>query len=207
MRAVTAAIYSRTSHDPKGRQAAVARQESDCRRMAEDRDWLVLEPVYRENDASASTRSEKRRPVFEQLMQDVASGGVEILLTNSTSRLTRRPMEYERLIEMHSRTGMEIHTVVSGPVQLGTADGRAIARVLAVIDAAEAERISERTARTKLQRAEQGTGTVDAERLAHPCSARRCWIATRAPGTEGAHRPQGGRTLSPPCCASPASWA
>ena len=72
MRAVTAAIYSRTSHDPKGRQAGVARQESDCHRMAEDRDWLVLEPVYRKNDASASTRSEKRRQVFEQLMQDVA---------------------------------------------------------------------------------------------------------------------------------------
>jgi hypothetical protein len=44
----------------------------------------------------------------------------------------------------------------SGPVQLGTADGRAIARVLAVIDAAEAERVSERVIRSKLQRAEQG---------------------------------------------------
>jgi site-specific DNA recombinase len=46
--------------------------------------------------------------------------------------------------------------VVSGPVRLDTADGRALARALAVIDAAEAERTSERVTRAKLQRAEQG---------------------------------------------------
>lgn len=156
MGTVTAVIYSRISHDPEGHQAGVTRQEQDCRRMASDRGWLVLEPVYRENDTSASTRSKKRRPVFEKMLEDVADGSVGVLIAYSTSRLTRRPMEYERLIELTSRTALEIHTVVSGPVQLHTADGRAIARVLAVIDAAEAERTGERVTRAKLQRAEQG---------------------------------------------------
>lgn len=151
-----AAIYSRISHDPEGRQAGVERREQDCRRMAAERGWTVLEPIYRENDTSASTRSRKRRPVFEQLLTDVEQGAITVLLAYSTSRLTRRPLEYERLIELTSRTGLQIHTVVSGPVQLNTADGRAIARVLAVIDAAEAERTSERVTRAKLQRAEQG---------------------------------------------------
>jgi len=50
MNPVTAAIYSRISHDPEGRQAGVERQEQDCRRMAADRGWVILEPVYREND-------------------------------------------------------------------------------------------------------------------------------------------------------------
>jgi site-specific DNA recombinase len=151
-----AAIYSRISHDPEGRQAGVQRQEEDCRRMAAERGWMVLEPVYRENDTSASTKSRSPRPVFEHLLQDVESGAVEVVLAYSTSRLTRRPMEYERLIALTAGTGVEIHTVVSGPVQLDTADGRAIARVLAVIDAAEAERTSERVTRAKLQRAQQG---------------------------------------------------
>jgi site-specific DNA recombinase len=111
-----AAIYSRISHDPEGRQAGVEWQEQDCRQMAAERGWTVLEPVYRENDTSASTRSRKRRPVFEQLLQDVEHGAVQVLLAYSTSRLTRRPLEYERLIELTSRTGLEIHTVVSGPV-------------------------------------------------------------------------------------------
>lgn len=151
-----AAVYSRISHDPEGRQAGVERQEQDCRQLAAERGWLVLEPVYRENDVSASTRSRKRRPVFEQLLSDLSERSAGVLLAYSTSRLTRRPLEYERLIELCSRTGLEIHTVVSGPVRLDTADGRALARVLAVIDAAEAERTSERVTRAKLQRAEQG---------------------------------------------------
>ena len=156
MGTLTAVIYSRISHDPEDRQAGVQRQEQDCRRMAEERGWLVVEPVYRENDTSASTATKKRRPVFDQMLEDLSSGATDVLVAYSTSRLTRRPLEYERLIELTSRTGLQIHTVVSGPVQLHTADGRAIARVLAVIDAAEAERTSERVARSKLQRAEQG---------------------------------------------------
>lgn len=151
-----AVVYSRISHDPEGRQAGVQRQEQDCRRMAAERGWVVLEPVYRENDTSASTRSRQRRPVFEQMLTDLARGPATVLLAYSTSRLTRRPLEYERLIELTARTGLQIHTVVSGPVQLDSADGRAIARVLAVIDAAEAERTSERVTRAKLQRAERG---------------------------------------------------
>lgn len=103
----TAVIYSRISHDPEGRQAGVERQEQDCRRMAEERGWLVLEPVYRENDTSASTRSKKRRPVFDKMLDDLADGSVGVLLAYSTSRLTRRPMEYESLIELTSRTGLE----------------------------------------------------------------------------------------------------
>jgi site-specific DNA recombinase len=152
----TAAVYSRISHDPDERQAGVMRQEQDCRAMASAQGWMVIDPVYRENDTSASTRSRKRRPVFEQLLQDIRQGGIDVLLAYSTSRLTRRPLEYERLIDLTASTGLEIHTVVSGPVRLDTADGRALARVLAVIDAAEAEHTSERVTRAKLQRAEQG---------------------------------------------------
>jgi site-specific DNA recombinase len=150
-----AAIYSRISHDPEDRQAGVERQEQDCRGLAEQRGWTVLS-VYRENDTSASTASKKARPIFDQMLRDAEAGTFTVLLTYSTSRLTRRPMEYERLIAVTAATGLQIQTVVSGPVQLDTADGRAIARVLAVIDAAEAERTSERVTRAKLQRAQNG---------------------------------------------------
>lgn len=98
-----AAIYSRISHDPEGRQAGVERQEQDCRRMAAERGWTVLEPVYRENDTSASTKSRQPRPVFEQLLQDSERGTFTVLLAHSRSRLTRRPLEYERLIALTSR--------------------------------------------------------------------------------------------------------
>ena len=46
--------------------------------------------------------------------------------------------------------------MVSGDDDLGTADGRMVARIKASVDAGEAERVSERTRRAKLQRARQG---------------------------------------------------
>ena len=159
MSAVPAVIYSRISHDPEGRQAGVERQEQDCRQMAAERGWSVVDPIYRENDTGASTRS-NRRAVFEQMLHDVEDGSIGVLLAYSTSRLTRRPLEYERLIYLTARTGLQIHTVVAGPVQLHTADGRAIARVLAVIDAAEAERTAERVSRRSCSVPSRACGTA-----------------------------------------------
>jgi site-specific DNA recombinase len=75
-----------------------------------------------------------------------------VLVCYSTPRLTRRPLDYEGLIRLVLDTRLRIATVVSGAVDLSTADGRAIARVLAAMDAAEAERIS----RASRQRAERG---------------------------------------------------
>jgi site-specific DNA recombinase len=151
-----AVLYSRISHDPHERQLGVERQEEDCLRLIIRNGWELVRPPYRENDTSASTRTGAKRPVYEQLVVDLQAGTAEVLVCYSTSRLTRRPMDYERLIRLVLDTHVQIATVVSGAVDLSTADGRAIARVLAAMDAAEAERIGERISRASRQRAERG---------------------------------------------------
>lgn len=151
-----ALVYSRISHDPHERQLGVQRQEEDCLRLITRNGWELVRPPYRENDTSASTRTGAKRPVYEQLVADLQAGTAEALVCYSTSRLTRRPMDYERLIRLVLDTHVKIATVVSGAVDLSTADGRAIARVLAAMDAAEAERIGERISRASRQRAERG---------------------------------------------------
>lgn len=78
------------------------------------------------------------------------------MLAYSNSRLTRRILDLEDLIQLHERTGVVIRTVVSGDDDLSTADGRMVARIKASVDAAEAERTSERLARAMLQRARDG---------------------------------------------------
>jgi hypothetical protein len=115
--AVTGSVGTRSHHDcrhrrelhphqsrsrgPSGRRRPPgARLPADGQRPPV---WVILEPVYRENDVSASTSSKKRRPIYEQLLQDVAAGGIDVLLAYSTSRLTRRPMEYERRIDLTAR--------------------------------------------------------------------------------------------------------
>lgn len=153
---VSAAIYSRISHDPAERALGVERQEQDCRALIARNGWLLAGEPYRENDTSASTRSTAKRPVYERMLTDVAAGLVDVVVAYSTSRLTRRPLDYERLISLVQTAGLRIATVMSGAVDLSTADGRAVARILAAMDAAEAERAGERIARAARQRAEQG---------------------------------------------------
>ncbi|GAC1380146.1 MAG: recombinase family protein [Marmoricola sp.] len=152
-----AAIYTRISSDPEGRELGVRRQEEDCRALAERHDLSVAE-VFAENDVSASTMSKKPRPRYDALMRAAEAGEFDTILAYSNSRLTRRPSDLDALIKLHERTGGRVRyrTVVSGDDDLSTADGRMVARIKASVDAAYSEGISERSRRAKAQAAAEG---------------------------------------------------
>lgn len=151
-----ALIYCRISADPEGRAVGVERQEKDCRELA-DRHGFTVAGVYVDNDVSASTNSTKPRPKYAELVARVKSGDIAAVLAYSNSRLTRRPLELEDVLELHRNTGVRVATVVSGEDNLATADGRMVARFKAVADAAEAERTAERVRRAKRANVEKGT--------------------------------------------------
>lgn len=135
----------------------MARQIEDCQALAARLGWTLCpdaEAILIDNDLSASTRSKVRRPAFDQLMEGVATGDYDGILYYSNSRLTRRPSEYETIIKLVENTGVRLESVASGKVDLSTADGRMLGRILAAQDAAEAERISERVTRALQQRRE-----------------------------------------------------
>jgi DNA invertase Pin-like site-specific DNA recombinase len=150
-----AAIYSRISLDPEGMALGVERQERDCRTLVAEQGLELIE-IYRENDTSASTLTKRDRPVYERLLADVQRGRINVIAAYSTSRLTRRPLEYERLMALSESHGLVLKTVVSGAIDLETADGRALARIAAAMDAGEAERLSERVRRARRQSIESG---------------------------------------------------
>jgi site-specific DNA recombinase len=133
----------------------VARQEKDCRARAEREGWTVVE-TYIDNDLSASPSSKKRRPAFEEMMASAERGELDVIISYSNSRFTRRMKELDRLIDAHERTKVRFVTVVSGDDDLSTADGRMVARIKASVDSAEAERTSERLKRQKADRAARG---------------------------------------------------
>lgn len=151
----TAAIYARISADPEGRALGVARQLEDCRALAARLGYDVVQE-YTENDVSASTNTRKARPLYDEMLRRAAAGEFTALVAYSNSRFTRRPRELEDLIELHRQHGTRLHTVVSGEDDLSTADGRMVARIKGNVDAAEAERTSERVRRAKLQTAADG---------------------------------------------------
>lgn len=149
-----AAIYCRISNDPEGQRLGVDRQEQDCRRLAKRLGVKVVE-TFTDNDISATSRSHKKRPRYEEMMARAEAGEFSSIIFYSSSRLTRRPADYERLIPL-AQKGVAFRSVVSGEFDLTTADGLMMARILSGFDEAEANRISERVKRAAVQRAEQG---------------------------------------------------
>lgn len=149
--------YLRISDDPEGLEAGVTRQDEDTDKLAERLGVTVIE-TFADNDRSASTLSTKPREDYERMMEAAPTrlGPGDMILAYSNSRLTRRPMEWERILDLYAKHRIEVHTWVSGSINLATADGRAMARTLAAWDAAEAERISERVKRAIVQKAQQG---------------------------------------------------
>lgn len=151
------AIYGRISDDREGLEHGVTQQIGDCHKRAKrDRVPVPDQHVYKENDRGASRHSKKKRPKYEAMLKAIEAGEVTVVYAYSNGRLTRRPMELEDLIQLHERTGVQFRTIVSGDDDLSTADGRMVARIKAAMDAAEADRISERVKRQTEARALAG---------------------------------------------------
>jgi len=136
-----AGLYWRISKDREGRAYGVERQERLTRDKAEQVGADVA-GTYCDNDIPASTRSRRPRPRYDALLADVESGRLDMVVSYSTSRLTRRPMEFERLIEL-AEAGLRIVTCKTGDLDLNTARGRRRARDDAARDCEYAEEVGE----------------------------------------------------------------
>ena len=147
-----AGLYVRISKDRTGAGLGVERQEDDCRALCERRGWKVAD-VYADNDISAF--SGKRRPEWERLRRDIRAGNIDAIAVWHVDRLTRTPRELEDVIAFAERQGVELGTV-TGDVDLGTATGRMVARILGSVARQESEHKSERQKRERLQAAKAG---------------------------------------------------
>ncbi len=125
-----AAIYFRISRDTEQDGLGVARQEADCRALA-DRRGLQVVTVYTDNDISASVYSKNARPEYKAMLAAAKADEIDVLVAYDNSRITRRNEEPEDLVRLVEQTGVEIFTVASGDDDLSTADGRMMARMKA----------------------------------------------------------------------------
>ncbi len=136
-----AGIYCRISKDDAGTALGVARQERLCRQLAAERDLEVVE-VFTDNDISAYNG--KRRPGLTALLEAVEAGRVHAVIVYHVDRLYRRAVELEALVALIERTGAEVLTVAAGELDLHTASGQMVARILSSVAQGEAGRMSER---------------------------------------------------------------
>jgi site-specific DNA recombinase len=147
------AIYCRISQDRKGEGLGVARQEKDCRQLAERHGWDVAE-VLVDNDVSAY--SGKPRRGYERLLAMIEGDEIDAVVAWSPDRLHRAPAELETFIDLVEAHKVRIQTVQAGDYDLSTAAGRMSARVVGAVARHESEVKSERIRRKHEELAERG---------------------------------------------------
>lgn len=148
-----AAVYVRISEDREGGGLGVKRQEADCRALAAQAGWGVA-GVYVDNDLSAYNG--KPRPAYRRLLADLQAGSVDAVLAWHPDRLHRAPAELEEFIAICDAHAVEVRTVKAGELDLGTASGRMVARILGDVARHESEHKAERIRRKHEELAEAG---------------------------------------------------
>ena len=149
----TAAIYARISSDPEHDQLGVTRQLEDCRALADRRGWQVLDE-YVDDDKGAWAG--KPRPQYRRMLGDIEDGQVGAVVVWHTDRLTRHPRELEQYIEACEPRGVATEAVTSGVINLATADGRLMARILGAVARNESDAKSRRIRRKHEELAQAG---------------------------------------------------
>ncbi|MCH9729878.1 MAG: recombinase family protein [Actinomycetia bacterium] len=145
-----AAVYLRISSDPSGQQLGVTRQREDCLKLCADKGWRPVE--YLDNDTSATTGKRKH---YERMLADIREGSINAVVCWDLDRLHRRPIELEAFMALADEKHVALASV-SGDIDLGTAQGRLVARLKGSVAAHETEHKVARQRRAARQKAEQG---------------------------------------------------
>lgn len=149
---IDTANYARISEDRRD-GAGIARQLADCHGLCARRGWSARD--YTDNNRSA-WRVGGSRPRYLELLEAVRSGEIHRVVVYKTDRLYRQPRELEELIALADRGRVEIVSVEGGELDLGTSDGRALARVLAAMNAKESDDKADRVRSAKKQARARG---------------------------------------------------
>src|SRR5436305_5547556 len=157
------ADYARLSEDdekdPALRGENVRIQLDECELFRLPRlDWQYV-GSYKDNDISASAYGNEERKDFEKLMALIRASGVEIILCVEVTRLFRKPLEAEVVIDLVWTKKTSFHTVVTtrgGYYDLRTSVGRKGLRDAVNTAAGESDNISDRVRSKKGAMARKG---------------------------------------------------
>lgn len=145
----TVDVYVRTSVDRTGEGLTVNAQLASVREFCAEKGWEVGE-VFTDNDRSAMGKG-KVRPAFERLLNRTVHRDV---VAHNWDRFIRVSADVERVLSLENV--MSVYFVEVGEIDLSTAYGRALARILTAMATAEIENKQVRTLLANRARAEAG---------------------------------------------------
>lgn len=100
--------------------------------------------VFADNDVSAT--AQRKRPAYERVLEAIEAGDIDAVVVWDIDRLTRRPAELEKFIDLAERHGVQLASV-GGEIDLATPQGRLTARIKGSVARHEAEQIQRRIIR------------------------------------------------------------
>ncbi len=144
--------YVRVSTDEQATEGlSLQAQESRLRAYCDAQEW-TLEAVFSDAGVSASTLD---RSGLQQALTAVEEGRGDVLLALKLDRLTRSVVGLYELIERCDKAGVRL-AAVQDALDTGTANGRMVTSILAVLAQWEREIVSERTAEALAQKKRNG---------------------------------------------------
>ncbi len=102
----TVAVYCRISKDPSRLEVGVNRQRQDCLALAKDLWPEGQVRLYIDNDVSAADPA-VARPQWLAMLHALRCGEIDEVVAYDQSRLTRQPIEWEQLLVIFGRRGIQ----------------------------------------------------------------------------------------------------
>ena len=146
--------YARISFDGEGEALGVARQRSDTSKLADLRQWEIVQQ-YTDNNLSAF-KTNVYRPEFERMLEDLEKGVIDGVIAYDLDRVARQPVDLERIIRLYEKRPGLVFATVQGDIDLSTPDGLTMARVLVAFANKASMDTSRRIKRKNIERAENG---------------------------------------------------
>jgi DNA invertase Pin-like site-specific DNA recombinase len=141
------ASYARMSKDRAGAGVNVAQQEKENLELAA-RLGIDIVAKFSDNDLTAFKGSKRSRPRddYNKLLAMLKNREVDAVIAWHTDRLHRDMTELEEYIGVcgEGRGGIPTYTVQGGDLDLSTASGRMVARILGAVARQEVEHMVER---------------------------------------------------------------
>ena len=153
MTAGDTAIYCRISQDSQA-GAGVERQAKECRSLVKRLGWEPVARVFTDNDISAYNG--KPRPAYDEMLAAVKAGAITRVAVWDLDRLYRRPVELEQLIDLADQGKVQVATVNTGDLNIGTDDGVTMMRITVAIANQASRKTSKRVKAAKAQAREKG---------------------------------------------------
>lgn len=135
------AVYARISFDRSGERLGVERQIEACEELAERNGWDVI-AHYVDNSISATDGS--TRPEYLKMLADGEAGVFDVLIGWDSDRIVRLLAEALPLVALVERGCFDVATVNSGVIDLSSAGGRLVFKILVSVSEMETEHKRER---------------------------------------------------------------